>query len=214
LISTPAQHTLGPMANEDEITGDAGFLDRLIGGDAAAFDDFVLQFQHKVVNICLRFLRNPEDAEDTAQEVFVEAYRALPGFRREAVLSTWIYRIAVSKSLDQLRKRKRKKRDDGARGTGGGAELDSVPAGPASNPDRLFEEHERVLALQRALDALPEKQRIAVTLSKYEGLGSQEIAAVLGTTTVAVDSLIYRAGENLRKILRRRFARQRPGGGT
>jgi RNA polymerase sigma-70 factor, ECF subfamily len=202
------------MANEEKIRADGGFLDRLIGGDAAAFDDFVLRFQHKVVNICLRFLRNPEDAEDTAQEVFVEAYRALPGFRREAELSTWIYRIAVSKSLDQLRKKKRKKRDDGARGAAGGAELDNVPAGPASNPDRLFEERERALALRRALDALPEKQRIAVTLSKYEGLGNPEIAAVLGTTTVAVDSLIYRAGENLRRILRRHFARRGPGGGT
>jgi RNA polymerase sigma-70 factor (ECF subfamily) len=201
------------MANEDGIKEDGGFLDRLVGGDEAAFDAFVLRFQRKVVNICLRFLHNPEDAEDTAQDVFVEAYRALPGFRREAELSTWIYRIAVSKSLDQLRKKKRKKRDDGGRGIGG-EELDDIPAGPSWNPDRRFEERERALALQRALDALPEKQRIAVTLSKYEGLGNAEIAAVLGTTTVSVDSLIYRAGENLRRILRRQIARRGPGGGS
>jgi len=193
---------------------DGQFLDRLVEGDPEAFDDLVHQFQRKVVNICQRFLRNPEDAEDTAQEVFVEVYRALPSFRREAELSTWIYRIAVSKSLDRLRKTKRKKRDAGIRGAAAGSgALEKIAAGEAGNPERICEDRERARDLQFALAALPEKQRIAFTLSKYDGLGNGEIAAILGTSTVSVDSLIYRANGNLRKILRRYYARKMSGGG-
>lgn len=214
MISVPTGDTLGAKVNGESIRVDGEFLNRLIGGDPAAFDELVIQFQHKVVNICQRFLRNPEDAEDTAQDVFVEIYRALSGFRREAELSTWIYRIAVTKSLDQLRKRKRKKRDDGVRGRAASSDaLENVPAGEAGNPERICEDRERARILQLALDALPEKQRIAVTLSKYDGLGNDEIAAILKTTTVSVDSLIYRANGNLRKTLRHTYARRMTGGG-
>jgi RNA polymerase sigma-70 factor, ECF subfamily len=193
---------------------DGEFLSRLKSGDDDAFDALVREHQRKVIAICLRFLRNPDDAEDTAQDVFVEVYRALSGFRQEAELSTWIYRIAVTKSLDSLRRRKRKKRGDGLmERSEGGEAVESLPADRAGDPERLLEAGERARMLEQALVALPEKQRIAVTLAKYDGLEHKDIAGILETTIDAVESLIGRAYGNLRRQLRREVVRRMPHGG-
>ncbi len=186
-------------------------LDRLRSGDESAFQALVAEHQNRVVNVCFRFLRNEEDARDVAQDVFLDVYRALPAFRGEAALSTWIHRIAVTKSLDALRRSKRKKRleSGGTVGSSEDVEREAVDTGP--DPGRALEDGERADLLRRAVAALPRKQRIAVTLSKYEGMSSAEIAGILDTTPGAVDSLVHRAQAALRRRLAKALGRSLPG---
>jgi len=182
-------------------------LHELKSGGTAAFKDLVELHQDLVLNICYRFLHNRQDAEDMAQEVFLQAHRSISRFRGDAKLSTWLYRIAVSKSLDFIRMKNRKKRFSsiknvlGISGTGG----EDIPSPEGANPDTVAERKERLQILQEALNTLPENQRIAITLSKYEGFSQQEIADVLGTTVSAVESLIHRAKQNLKKKLTRYY---------
>lgn len=177
-------------------------LDRLRAGDADAFRELVDAYRDKVGGTCFRFLRSREDAEETAMDVFWEVHRSLPAFREEAELSTWIFRIAVTKSLDRLRKSKRRKRSPGADGTGGRpVPWETVPDPSESGPGEILERAERARILQDAIDRLPDGQKAAFTLSKIEGLDNARIAAILETTVPAVDALLHRAKKSLRKIL-------------
>jgi len=181
---------------------DRDLLASLKAGDEDAFRALVAAYQAKVLSTCFRFLRNREDAEDAAQDVFVEIHRSLPAFREEAELSTWIFRVAVTKSLDALRRAKRKKRVDAVRARIGlSVEAHEAPAPPRDRPDRILELEERGRVLHEAIESLAESQRVAVTLARYEGLTNREIAAVLGTNIPAVDALLHRAHGNLRKKL-------------
>lgn len=171
----------------------------LLGTD---FEAIVRSHQEKVRNICYRFARNREDADDLAQEVFVQVHGSLGRFRREADLSTWIYRIAVNTSLNFLRRSKRKKRLAALRSFVGleGREL-AVAAPPVEEPHYLLEEGERKRILAWAVDRLPEGQRTAITLDRYEGFDHREIAAIMGLSVPAVEALLHRAKEHLRKDL-------------
>lgn len=170
------------------------------------FSDLVAEHQDMVVNTCYRFVFNREDAEDLAQEVFVEVYRSLDKFREESRLSTWIYRIAVSKSLDHLRRLKRKKRFSSLkRIIGIDDPAETIAAPESDNPADVMVGNERVAVLQNALDALPDNQKTAFLLSKYDGYSNQEIADILQTTIPAVESLIHRAKKNLQSRLERHY---------
>ena len=156
----------------------------------------------RVYNTCLGFLHHPEDAEDTAQEVFMQVYESIGSFEQESALSTWIYRIAVNKSLELLRKRNRKKRRGFFM-----ALLNSDQ--PDEAEDRTFflqpgiamEKKEEAKILMEAIDSLPDRQRIAFTLHKIENLSYKEIAEIMEISLAAVESLIHRALKNLRKSL-------------
>lgn len=170
------------------------------------FRELVDLHRDRVLNICYRFLHNREDAEDVAQDVFIEVHRSLPEFRGESRLSTWIYRIAVTKSLDLIRRRNRRKRFAFFLAPFGTENpVEQIPAPRSFSPDAMLEERERSALLRQAVDSLPENQRIAVTLSKYEEFSQQETAEVMGTTVSAVESLLHRGMENLRNRLRRHF---------
>lgn len=185
---------------------DRPFLELLQSGAEGAFHRLVEEHQHQVINTCYRFLGNKEDAEDVAQEVFIEVYRSIGGFRREAQLSTWIYRIAVTRSLDFIRRRNRKKRLGSVRALlGWSDQAEKLPAPARSSPAHDLEHQERRRILQRALDALPEGQRVAITLSKMDGFSNREIAGIMGTSVASVEALIHRAKENLRRKLHRYF---------
>jgi RNA polymerase sigma-70 factor (ECF subfamily) len=171
-------------------------------GDHDAFRWLVEAHKNRVLNTCYRFVHDREDAEDLAQETFVEVHRSIARFRGDSDLATWIYRIAVTKSLDFIRKRDRAKR--------GGPlkrllrldqDFEGAPAPESSRPDAQLEDQERRRILQAALQALPKKQRIAFVLSKYDALSYKEIAAVLTTSVAAVESLIHRAKTSLQKRL-------------
>lgn len=163
-----------------------------------AFKALVESHQEKVINTCHRFLNNREDAEDAAQEVFIEVYKSIDRFREESKLSTWIYRIAVTKSLDMIRKQKRKKRFGRLQQMlGFEYQSDQIPDKKELNPQQNTEAIERYTVLHNAIDSLVESQKIAITLSKLEGFSNNEIADIMKTSQSSVDSLIHRAKKNL-----------------
>jgi RNA polymerase sigma-70 factor, ECF subfamily len=175
---------------------------RLRNGDDEAFREVVEKYQVLVLNCAYRFLRNKESAEDLTQEVFMEVFESVHAFRAESRLSTWIYRIAVTKSLNKLKALKRKKRfavlvsvaDEGGL-------ADRLPDSDSASPEQEMENRERREVLDWALEKLPDNQRIAFTLSKVEEMSYEEIAGVMNASIPAVESLIHRAKENLRKKL-------------
>ncbi len=181
---------------------DPEIIEKLKSGDAAAFRFVVGKYQKLVLNCSYKFLRNRESAEDVTQEVFLEVFKSILTFRADSKLSTWIYRIAISKSLNQLKSQKRKKRfailtslfDDS------GVEK-QIPAPISMSPEKDFENRDRAEILSRALEKLPENQRIAFTLSKYDEMNYEEISLIMDTTISSVESLIHRAKTNLRKKL-------------
>ncbi|HKI78875.1 MAG TPA: sigma-70 family RNA polymerase sigma factor [Ignavibacteriaceae bacterium] len=177
-------------------------LNKLKSGDFKSFKALVDEHQKKVLNTCNRFVNNREDAEDLTQEVFIEVYRSLSNFRGDSKISTWIYRIAVTKSLDYLRKKKRKKRF----GTLKNIFSEENPAiqvksSESSNPDTNLENEDRIRILNEALGSLPENQRTVFTLSKYDEMSYAEIAEIMDTSLSSVESLIHRAKVNLKKKL-------------
>ena len=154
------------------------------------------------MNLCYRFVNHREDAEDVAQDVFVEIYRSIENFRGESLVSTWIHSIAISKSLDFIRRKKRKKRFGQVRRFLGLDEAEKELLAPRNcQPDIILEAHERATILRQAVESLSEKQRIAVILNKYEGYSYAEVADIMETTVSAVDSLLQRGTKHLRKKL-------------
>ena len=166
-------------------------IDRIKSNENKEFSKLVSLYKTSVIATCYRFLLDKEDAEDISQDVFVEVFESLPTFRGDAKISTWIYRITVTKCLDEIKKRKRKKRlalvykifhiDQVAQWISGGL-----------MPDKEIEEKEKMTEISIVLNKLPKNQRVAFTLSKIEGFSNKEIAEIMGTTQLAVESLIYR----------------------
>lgn len=177
-------------------------IQKLKSGDETAFKECVESHKDRVLNTCYRFVQNQDDAADLAQEVFIEVYRSIGHFREDAELSTWIYRIAVNKSQDFIRKQKRKKRFAFVLSLAGfGDEEKEVQLPASSNPHSDLEQKERIKILNQAIDSLPENQKVAITLSKYESFSNKEIADIMDTSVSAVESLVHRAKNNLHKKL-------------
>lgn len=181
---------------------DLDILNDLRNGRESAFRSLVERYQGLVLNCVFRFVREKETAQDLTQEVFLEVYRSLPGFRGEAQLSTWIYRIAVARSLNHLKAMKRQKRFAFVTSLfGDGPDHVEVAAGASEDPVAVLENKERARVLDAALNTLPESQRVAFTLSKVEGMSYQEIALVLNVSVSSVESIIHRARVRLRSEL-------------
>jgi RNA polymerase sigma-70 factor (ECF subfamily) len=169
---------------------------KLKTGDKTAFNELVRLHSNRVLNTCYRFLLNKADAEDVSQEVFIEVYRSIGSFRNESKLSTWIYRIAVTKSLDELKRRNRKKRiSDFGKILHLNEVADWIAGGPTA--DESVNEKEKMVEVLLALNTLPDNQRVAFTLSKIDGYSNKEIAEIMKITIVAVESLIYRAKKSV-----------------
>ena len=184
-------------------------LENLKKRDFKSFRILIDEHQKKVLNTCFRFVNNREDAEDLAQEVFVEVYKSIHSFRGESKISTWIYRIAVTKSLDFIRKKKRKKRFSIIKKVFSDDTLaDEIALNKNLYPDTHIEEMERIRILNNALESLPENQRTAFTLSKYDEMSYKEIAEILNTTIPSVESLIHRAKNNLKKKLHKYYEKK------
>lgn len=165
--------------------------------------EVVKTFHKNVYHTCFGFVHNKQDAEDIAQDVFIEVYRSVSRFRGDSRLSTWIYRISVNKSLNHIRKYKNSKLlypiellFHGVKDEDNRIDLSE----PSSNEDNV-ERKEMKKILHQAIDSLPEKQRTAFTLSKFDDLSYNEIAEVMETSLSAVESLIHRAKLGLQKKL-------------
>lgn len=177
------------------------FVQQLQQGDESAFRRLVDTYQDQVYNLCFGFSHRADDAEDLAQEVFVEIYRSIHQYRGDAQLSTWIYRIATTKSLEWIRRNQRKKRRAFFQAKrGDDAELDNIKTIEA-HPGVQLENQERSRILFWAIDQLSTKQRTAFTLHKVEGLSYQEVSKVMDMSLSSIESLMFRAKKNLQKKL-------------
>lgn len=137
-----------------------------------------------------------------AQDVFIQVYESMKYFRKESELSTWIYRISVNKSLDFIRRKKRKKRYAQLTSIFRTGEDEDEIALPANdNPHRELEDNERKKILNYAISKLPDSQKTVITLSKYEGISNKEIASIMDLSVSAVEALVHRAKKNLHKQL-------------
>ena len=184
-------------------------IQALKAGESTAFGKIVAQFQDHIVNTCFGFVNNSEDAEDLAQEVFIEVYRSIGNFRGGAKLSTWLYRIAVTKSLDFLRKKKAQKRIQFVKSLFGiDDEERQIADHKIVHPHLQLEQQERLNVLHQAVSQLADNQRIAFTLNKFEDLSYKEIAVVMDISLSSVESLIHRAKKNLKKKLRVYYYRE------
>ena len=181
---------------------DIELVNLLKKGDQETFRLVVERYQRFILNACFKFVNNKETAEDLTQEVFLEVFRSIGLFRADSKLSTWIYRIAISKSLDYMKAQKRKKRFAALKSIFGEDDIsEQIPSSEDYNPGKQLENKDRVKILSLALETLPENQRIAFTLSKYDEISYKEIAEILGVSLSSVESLIHRAKANLKKKL-------------
>jgi len=177
---------------------EAEIINLILQGDKDKFRLFVEKYQQMVFRTCMGFLHNEDDAEDLTQDVFVQAYQSLAGFKSQSSFSTWIYRIAVNACLNRVRKTSRNvilQRLDTLIG------IKELPLSmtDSENPEDILIRNEHIEWLQKALDSLPENQRTALVLSKYDDLPQTEIAGIMNTTEGAVEALLQRAKKNLRK---------------
>lgn len=168
-------------------------------GDKTAFDLLVRKYQHKVINLVSRFVKNQGDVQDVAQEAFIKAYRALPNFRGESAFYTWLYRIAVNTAKNYLVAQKRRP---------SGSDIDAVDAEyfdgsdnlrENASPERLLLSEELKRVVFTTLEQLPEDLRTAITLRELEGLSYEDIADVMECPVGTVRSRIFRAREALDK---------------
>ncbi len=179
---------------------EAEIIQKLQQDNEQAFRQLVENYQKRVVNTCYGLVQNTEDAEDIAQDVFVEVYRSIQNFRADAKLSTWLYRIAVNRSLNHIRDNKKRKWFQSFEDA-----VKEKKAGllhyATENPDTELENLQRANILHEAISSLPENQKTAFTLNKYEELSYKEIAEIMDVSVASVESLIHRAKTGLQKKL-------------
>jgi len=190
------------LASEEVENTDQQLLDRVFKGDKHAFDLLVLRYQHRILGLIGRFINDPAEVEDVAQEAFIKAYRALPKFRGDSQFYTWLYRIAINTAKNYLVARGRR-----------------PPATDVDVEDAEFMEHNTALTdiespeasqerddLQRvineAIEDLPEDLRTAFTLREFSGLSYEEITEIMDCPVGTVRSRIFRAREALDKKIR------------
>ena len=176
-------------------------IEKLILKEEETFRVFIEQYQDMVLNTCFKFVHNKNDAEDIAQDVFVEVFLSIKRFKGDSKISTWLYRIAVNKSLDFIKKKNRKKRMAILTSLFKTCLSKEKSLINNSTPQSLIEENEKIRILLEAIEKLPENQKVAITLAKLEGLSYYDISLILKTTTSAIESLVQRAKQNLKKLL-------------
>lgn len=185
-----------------DANADAELVRRVQAGDKRAFDVLVQKYQHKLVKLIMRYVRDPVESLDVAQEAFIKAYRALPNFRGDSSFYTWLYRIGINTAKNHLVAQGRRPPD---------ADID-VQDAEQYDVDSRLKEHDTPEALARrdeierviieAIEALPEDLRTAITLREFEGLTYEEIAQAMECPVGTVRSRIFRARDAIDKRLR------------
>ncbi|MEP1094702.1 MAG: RNA polymerase sigma factor [Cyclobacteriaceae bacterium] len=164
------------------------------------FQTLVLENQDRVYNTCLGFMKDLEEAKDMSQDVFIHVYQNISKFKGESLLSTWIYRVAVNKCLEEIRRRGRQKRSVHLEDISDPSVQNKAP--DFFHPGIALENQQRATILFDAIEKLPEQQKIAFTLAKVEHLSYEEISDVMEKSISSIESLIHRAKQNLQKILK------------
>ena len=178
---------------------DAQLVRRVQKGEKGAFDLLVLKYQHKIVNLVMRYVRDPDLALDITQEAFIKAYRALPRFRGDSAFYTWLYRIAVNTAKNHLAAQRRRPMD---------VELDlqdpeqydlHAKLKETDTPEGVALSNELQETVERAIAALPEDLRTAIVLRELEGMSYEEIAETMECPVGTVRSRIFRARDAIGK---------------
>ena len=168
---------------------------RVQRGDKSAFDFLVIKYQHRIIQLVNRYVKDPSEAQDVAQEAFIKAYRALGNFRGDSAFYTWLYRIAINTAKNYLVSRSRRNSD---------YQVDIQDAEVFENapqlqgmetPERHLLNQEIVDTIQEAIDKLPEDMRTAIMLREFEGMSYEEIAETMDCPVGTVRSRIFRARE-------------------
>lgn len=182
---------------------EALFIDKLRAGKQSAFSQLLDDYQQKVFGTCISFIPNKEDAEDVAQEVFLEVFKSIHKFKGDSKLSTWIYKIATNKCLEFIRKKNTKKRFAFMQTIMG----NEIPLDKTSyftevnHPGVLLENKEKSAIIFKAINTLPESQRVIFTLAKVDDKSYQEIVEITGKSLSSVESLMFRAKKGLQEKL-------------
>ena len=182
---------------------DSEAIKQIIQGDRNIYRILVERYQPMVFRTCMGFVHNKDDADDLTQDIFIQVYQSLHTFKAESSFSTWLYRIAVNAALNKVRKTSKSfllQRLDAVFGSEKSKEY-QLSASDTENPENILMQSEHREWVQKALNSLPENQRTAIVLSKYDDLTQKEIAEILNTTEGAVEALIQRAKSNLREKL-------------
>lgn len=181
---------------------DQQLVDRVLSGNKNAFNLLVLRYQHRVSALIARFVRDPHEVEDVTQEAFIKAYRALHLFRGDSAFYTWLYRIAVNTAKNYLVSRSR-------RPPANDVEVDEAELSEAGsvlreieNPESRLATDKLKLAIEAAIEDLPEDLRTAFTLREFSGLSYEDITEVMDCPVGTVRSRIFRAREAIDKKIR------------
>jgi RNA polymerase sigma-70 factor (ECF subfamily) len=190
---TPERSMTGPEVTDQQLVA------RVQKGDKGAFDLLVLKYQHRILSLISRYVRNSDEVQDVAQEAFIKAYRALPNFRGDSAFYTWMYRIAINTAKNHLVARQRRPPGvdidiDDAEHFDGDFQLKDI-----ENPENILFGNELKHVVEGAINRLPEDLRTAVTLREFDGLSYEDIATVMSCPVGTVRSRIFRAREAIDK---------------
>jgi RNA polymerase sigma-70 factor, ECF subfamily len=187
---------------------EARLIARLRARELEAFEELVRHFERPVYSLCFRLLGDAEEARDAAQETFLKVYRGLSGFRGEAGLKTWIYRIAINQAMNQQRWWRRRHRDETISldlNRGDAEPLANLLPERSASPEQLAIAGERERSILRALAEIKPEYRITLVLREIEELSYEEIAETLGISIGTVKSRIARGREELRRRVKDLF---------
>ena len=180
---------------------DQELVARVKRGDKSAFDLLVIKYQHKIVQLVNRYVKDPTEAQDLAQEAFIKAFKAIDGFRGDSAFYTWLYRIAINTAKNELVAKSRKCSDCSTDID----EVELLETTPAfqdlETPESELLNQEILAAIKKTIDNLPEEMRIAIMLCEFDGLSYEEIAKVMDCPIGTVRSRIFRAREAIDHVL-------------
>ncbi len=180
---------------------DEELVSRVQHGDKTAFDHLVIKYQHRIIQLVNRYVKDPSEAQDVAQYAFIKAYRALDGFRGEAAFYTWLYRIATNTAKNYLISRTRRHSDYQY----DIQELEVIGNSPQlhsnDTPEQLLLSEEIMTTLNQAIEDLPEEMRVAFRLREIEGRSYEEIALAMKCPVGTIRSRLFRAREAIDKQL-------------
>jgi RNA polymerase sigma-70 factor (ECF subfamily) len=183
-----------------EQTGNNAELDkelvlRVQQGDKSAFDLLVIKYQHRIIQLVNRYVKDPSEAQDVAQEAFIKAYRALGNFRGDSAFYTWLYRISINTAKNYLVSRSRRFSDYQV-DVQDAEQIENAPQLKAmETPEYLLQNDEIVAAIKSAIEKLPEDMKVAIMLREFEGMSYEEIAEAMECPVGTVRSRIFRARE-------------------
>ncbi len=176
-------------------TSDQLLVKRVQSGDKAAFDVLVQKYQHKIISLVSRFVRDISEAHDVAQEAFIKAYRALPNFRGESAFYTWLYRIAINTAKNTIVSADRRPPTSDIDASEAEQYDGAAALKETDTPERLMLREEMEQTINQAISELPDDLRSAITLREFEGLSYEEIAITMDCPVGTVRSRIFRARE-------------------